>query len=166
MKTPKQIRSSRRWTECSKRHKHRQPLCLDPFGEHGPKEVDEVHHIVPIRENPGLAFDPSNLASLCKKCHEQVESISDKGYTTGFLFENLGTEPQGGTKSLQTKQKKTIAAPSLNVHDTQGGRECRKIQQKQGLLVFCYGMKQFKKHFCPICDPSLKILNKKEKETT
>ena len=31
---------------------------------------EQVHHIVPLVEDPSLAFDRRNLSCLCEKCHE------------------------------------------------------------------------------------------------
>ena len=32
-----------------------------------------VDHIKPIRTHPELAFDPANLQTLCKRCHDSVK---------------------------------------------------------------------------------------------
>jgi hypothetical protein len=41
----------------------------------------EVHHIVPIHENDGLAFDDSNIQLLCERCHKEAHKI--QGWQTG-----------------------------------------------------------------------------------
>lgn len=35
------------------------------------REATEVHHIIHSDERPDLAYDPSNLISLCHSCHEK-----------------------------------------------------------------------------------------------
>lgn len=35
----------------------------------------EVHHIVKRTDNLELAFDPSNLVTVCKMCHEKLEKL-------------------------------------------------------------------------------------------
>lgn len=30
----------------------------------------EVHHLVPVEDDPALALSPDNLVSLCRSCHE------------------------------------------------------------------------------------------------
>lgn len=35
-----------------------------------------VHHVVPAREAPELAFDPSNLVTLCRPCHGRAEAAA------------------------------------------------------------------------------------------
>lgn len=32
-----------------------------------------VHHIVPIVKDQGLAYDPENLATVCRKCHGRLD---------------------------------------------------------------------------------------------
>lgn len=33
----------------------------------------EVHHVIPIKENPSLFLEDSNLICLCGDCHREVE---------------------------------------------------------------------------------------------
>lgn len=34
----------------------------------------QVHHIIPIAEDPALAFEEENLVTLCEECHELAEA--------------------------------------------------------------------------------------------
>jgi 5-methylcytosine-specific restriction endonuclease McrA len=36
------------------------------------------HHIIPIKKNPQLEFDPDNIMLLCAKCHPIVEHEQEK----------------------------------------------------------------------------------------
>lgn len=36
----------------------------------------QVHHIVKRVDDLSLAYEPSNLVTLCRKCHEEVEKLS------------------------------------------------------------------------------------------
>jgi 5-methylcytosine-specific restriction endonuclease McrA len=36
-------------------------------------ESREVHHRIPLRDAPELAFDPENLQALCARCHNRIE---------------------------------------------------------------------------------------------
>lgn len=36
-----------------------------------PRRAQMVHHIIPYRERPDLAYDLDNLEALCFECHEQ-----------------------------------------------------------------------------------------------
>lgn len=56
----------------------RYKLAIDPLcercGKHGmTTAADEVHHIVPIKDAPHLRLEASNLMSVCRPCHEEIE---------------------------------------------------------------------------------------------
>jgi len=36
-----------------------------------PRRIEMVHHIIPYKERPDLAYDLDNLEGLCFECHEQ-----------------------------------------------------------------------------------------------
>lgn len=44
-----------------------------------------VHHIIPRRMRPDLAYDPDNLITLCRSCHLQL--FRDELSMTNALFE-------------------------------------------------------------------------------
>lgn len=54
------------------------PLCEDCLEEDKVTQAVEVHHIRPILtgkdelEMAELAYNPSNLRSLCKECHNNI----------------------------------------------------------------------------------------------
>jgi 5-methylcytosine-specific restriction protein A len=60
-----------RWRRLRKMYLRRHPLCADPYGRHGEvgEIATEVDHVVPWSTDANLAFDSSNLQSLCKRCH-------------------------------------------------------------------------------------------------
>jgi 5-methylcytosine-specific restriction endonuclease McrA len=39
------------------------------------KKKLHVHHIIPWSKAAYLRFDPSNLITLCKKCHESIKDM-------------------------------------------------------------------------------------------
>ena len=67
------IRGSVRWQKVRKYYLASHPLCADPYGTHareGRIEVAmQVDHVIPLASRPDLAFDWSNLQSLCVPCH-------------------------------------------------------------------------------------------------
>jgi 5-methylcytosine-specific restriction endonuclease McrA len=71
------IRSGRRWRELRAAFIARNPLCADPLSWHamlGQRvPAEDVHHVVPLREAPHMAYCWSNLLSLCRVCHEAVD---------------------------------------------------------------------------------------------
>ena len=72
-----QVRQSQRWRKLRKLYAARHPLCADPFGWHKQDGVtvpmEHVHHIIPIKHNPKLAYTESNLMAVCAKCHAKLE---------------------------------------------------------------------------------------------
>ena len=60
------VYASRRWFELSRAYRRQHTLC-ERCGE---ALSEHVHHKVPIRQAPALAYDLSNLEALCKACHE------------------------------------------------------------------------------------------------
>ena len=59
-----------RWNALSKRYRTINPLCEDceKYGRVTP--CSEVHHIVPLEEDPDGLMDWHNLVALCKFCHQ------------------------------------------------------------------------------------------------
>lgn len=46
--------------------------CCEMCGRHfGPASM-EIHHLIGVSENPGLALATSNLVLLCHECHVEV----------------------------------------------------------------------------------------------
>lgn len=70
------IRTGRKWRRLSAQIKRERPLCERCEGEGRLTPATEVHHIVKIRTNPNKAYDPDNLRSLCRPCHEIEEHDS------------------------------------------------------------------------------------------
>ena len=46
--------------------------CCEMCGRHFGTESLEIHHLVGVSENPGLALAFSNLVLLCHECHVAV----------------------------------------------------------------------------------------------
>lgn len=84
------IRNTIRWRKFARWFRATHPLCYNPFGVHaGPVPMQEVHHIVPLRDAPELAFKESNCMSLCIRCHKRIEM-------------NSGTESRGALSTRQS----------------------------------------------------------------
>jgi len=56
---------SSQWTSVRKEHLKKQSFCMCC----GSKTKLEVHHIEPFHINPDRELDPTNLLTLCSKCH-------------------------------------------------------------------------------------------------
>lgn len=74
----RRLRSSTRWQRVRRMKLGRDPLCEDPFGDHARQGItvgaSQVHHIEGVSKRPDLAFDLTNLMSICTKCHARIES--------------------------------------------------------------------------------------------
>ena len=46
--------------------------CCELCGKHFVQEALEIHHLVPVSQNPGLALQTKNLILLCHDCHVKV----------------------------------------------------------------------------------------------
>ena len=61
------------WRRLSERKRKLDPLCEHCEKQGVTRPADHVHHIVPIRTAPHLRLEWSNLMSVCKSCHEELE---------------------------------------------------------------------------------------------
>ena len=81
------VRSSYAWTKKAKQIKARDHhLCLYCLcqGVITAEEL-EVHHIVPVEQDESLAFEETNLITLCQRHHEEAE----KGEIPAFELKRL-----------------------------------------------------------------------------
>jgi 5-methylcytosine-specific restriction protein A len=63
---------TRRWQMTRRRQLTAHPLCQHVVGGSPCDRVAEiVHHVVDIADG-GALYDPANLASLCKRHHDQI----------------------------------------------------------------------------------------------
>ena len=65
-----------RWSNVSTRAKSELPWCI-PCWEAGRVTVEriETHHIVKIRDAPGLRLDLDNLLNCCPACHHALDAL-------------------------------------------------------------------------------------------
>jgi 5-methylcytosine-specific restriction endonuclease McrA len=61
---------SRRWVALRLQAKRRDGFRCTSCGTRGRLEV---HHVNAVRDRPDLAFDLSNLTTLCPRCHVETE---------------------------------------------------------------------------------------------
>lgn len=69
-----------RWRRLRAYILQRQPLCVDPFGDHAGRLVPAIHvdHIVP-RADGGTDAE-GNLQPLCETCHARKTVLHDGGF--------------------------------------------------------------------------------------
>jgi 5-methylcytosine-specific restriction endonuclease McrA len=83
-------RNSSRWRKVRELFRAHNPWCVNPLGLHGDAVVmQQVHHIQGLIHRPDLAFDLSNLAPLCTRCHRRIEALERAGEPTAQLFSKL-----------------------------------------------------------------------------
>lgn len=82
------IRNGARWQKFRAWFRSRNPLCCDPFGDHGAEAVamHQVHHVEPLALHPELACDEANCRPLCTSCHARVERMERGGIDSKRLF--------------------------------------------------------------------------------
>lgn len=68
----KHARYGRSWKKARDAYATAHPFCERCFAQGRMTPLDEVHHIVPVRE--GGTNEESNLMSLCRSCHNQIHA--------------------------------------------------------------------------------------------
>lgn len=68
-KTTKQRGYGADWKDLSERYRAQYPLCEDCLTEGKVTPSSEVHHVIPISEQPSLRLTWTNLVALCNTCH-------------------------------------------------------------------------------------------------
>ena len=83
-------RKTARWQKVRLVVLRRQSLCYDPLEHHDKYDEAEpatdVHHIKLVRQYHHLAYSLDNLVGLCRRCHNRVDSMEEKGKNTQELF--------------------------------------------------------------------------------
>jgi 5-methylcytosine-specific restriction protein A len=67
--TNRHVYGINRWRKLSEAKREADPLCEECLKLEIAVPAEEVHHVIPIRLAPHLAFEWSNLESLCVDCH-------------------------------------------------------------------------------------------------
>lgn len=60
-----------KWRRLSERYRHDNPICEDCDKQDIVEPATEVHHIIPISDEPERRLDVNNLVSLCHRCHHE-----------------------------------------------------------------------------------------------
>lgn len=82
MSKHKHIYNSKLWGSLRDDQLAREPLCCYCLAFDGrPVAATVADHIKPHRGDEQLAFDPDNLQSCCKPCHDVHADAKDRGKT-------------------------------------------------------------------------------------
>lgn len=82
------IYNSRIWKGLRRDHLAKEPLCRYCSAHGDIVAANIVDHIKPHRGDEALAFDPDNLQSLCKTCHDTHADAKDRGKVMAGCDEN------------------------------------------------------------------------------
>jgi 5-methylcytosine-specific restriction enzyme A len=66
--------NSKPWKHTRSEIYEREKGCCQRCGKFVFGKQAQVHHIVPVKKNPLLKFEPNNLMLLCPKCHMEEEN--------------------------------------------------------------------------------------------
>lgn len=90
------VRKTQRWQRLRRLVLAQQPLCVDPYGQHGERPIlaQQVDHILPLEARPDLAFVMANLQGLCTRCHAR-KSQAERYMSIGMVY-LIGGPPAAG----------------------------------------------------------------------
>ncbi len=67
-----------RWRKIRIAHLKEFPFCVFHLENNQFIPATIVDHITPHKQNPYLLYDPNNLQSLCKHCHDSVKQRQER----------------------------------------------------------------------------------------
>lgn len=167
MSSPAKLRRLNRWKLLASRLKTKTPCCANPFGLHGAKPAEDIHHILPLKDFPELAFTLDNLVGLCRLCHGKIEHLERKGVPTFWIF--LGDTPEGGSKSLKLFKHRTDRLVKKFSRESSGrnyfdggsplqGGACLRVRALDN-QVFCNRQLKPKSTYCGSCPKNEQKMN-------
>lgn len=87
--------STPEWKALRAAQLRREPHCRFCAEAGAKTPADTVDHTVRHRGRRDLFFDPRNLASLCKRCHDSTKQQAEAlGYSTKVDANGLPTDPR------------------------------------------------------------------------
>jgi len=80
------LRAKNKWHEKSKQVRDHFLFCLMCYDKDRRFVYNnlEVHHIVPLAEDPSGLLDDSNLCPLCPSCHKKADALNSE-YSRDYL---------------------------------------------------------------------------------
>lgn len=70
--------ASRQWRALRINQLQNNPLCAFCLSQNLIVSASIVDHVIPHKGNKALFFQPDNLQSLCKLCHDKTKQILEK----------------------------------------------------------------------------------------
>lgn len=66
------------WRSAWQREQRARMLADDPLCRRCRQNtIEDIHHVEPVYQNPGRAFDLDNITALCKPCHDDMHATQD-----------------------------------------------------------------------------------------
>ena len=163
MKTPSQVRNTRKWAKLSEYMRKYYPFCYNPFGNHEETRLaDDVHHIRSIKNYPELAYDKKNLVTLCRSCHDKITKLENKKEYVYFLFDR--PQPRingmGVQKSVGDDETKIDRLLNIFIRNDLGGGEIKLICRRNPdhyQKVYCKRLNAHLETFCGCCDDRVHV---------
>lgn len=82
------------WRDLRAAQLRNEPLCRDHADRGRVVEARVVDHVVPHKGDEELFFDPTNLQSLCKPCHDgHKQRLERGGVVTGCGADGIPLDP-------------------------------------------------------------------------
>lgn len=81
--------NTKRWYRIRFYQLQKQPLCEFHLKRNQVVSASIVDHVTPHKGDETLFYDPENLQSLCKRCHDSVKQRLERGGTV-TEFDNDG----------------------------------------------------------------------------
>jgi len=94
------VYNTKRWRTVRLEKLKRDPLCEICLSADKLSPGVEVHHITPIssgktiQDKQALGFNPTNLKTLCKECHEELHNDNNR------IQNKFNTKPERGGSSF------------------------------------------------------------------
>ena len=73
-RTHGEVKYGSEWDRLSKRIRKDKPLCEVCEAKGRVSPATSVHHIVPVYVDETRKLDETNLISVCRECHEELDS--------------------------------------------------------------------------------------------
>ena len=84
----------RRWLDLREGQLTRQPLCERCLKDFRVRRATVAHHLIKHEGDAALFWDPDNLASSCKPCHDRHEQAQEaRGYALDLAPSGWPSDP-------------------------------------------------------------------------
>jgi len=91
----RKLRKTKHWLQLRDMQLTAHPYCRFCEARGKLKRATVVDHITPHKGDADLFFDPANLQSLCKRCHDSAKQSEERlGYSTAIDEDGYPIDPR------------------------------------------------------------------------